>query len=78
MARQGRDLPEVAQPVLLLHSTQDHVVPASTSELVLARISSEDSTEVLLHDSHHVATLDNDAPRIFEQSVQLIERLSRT
>lgn len=71
-----RDLPEVTQPVLLLHSPEDHVVPASSSELVLARISSEDSTEILLHESFHVATLDNDAPRIFEESVQFIERLS--
>jgi carboxylesterase len=71
-----RDLPEVTQPVLLLHSTEDHVVPASSSELVLARISSEDSTEILLHDSYHVATLDHDAPRILDESVQFIERLT--
>lgn len=71
-----RDLPEVTQPVLLMHSPEDHVVPASSSELVLARISSTDSTEILLHDSYHVATLDNDAPRIFDESVRFIERLS--
>lgn len=71
-----RDLPEVTQPVLLLRSTEDHVVPAASSELVLARISSEDSTEILLRDSYHVATLDHDAPRIFDESVQFIERLT--
>ncbi len=71
-----RDLPEVTQPVLLWHSTDDHVVPASSSELLLARISSEDVTEVVLHESFHVATLDHDAPRIFEGSEQFIERLS--
>ena len=57
-----RDLPEVTQPVLLLRSPQDHVVPASSSALLLSRISSQDVTEVLLEDSYHVATLDNDAP----------------
>jgi carboxylesterase len=71
-----RDLPEVTQPVLLLHSAEDHVVPVSSSELVVARISSTDVTEILLHESYHVATLDNDAPRIFEESVAFIERLS--
>lgn len=69
-----RDLPEVTQPVILWHSTQDHVVPASSSELLLARISSTDVTEHLLHDSFHVATLDHDAPRIFEESVQFIQQ----
>ena len=71
-----RDLPEVTQPVLLMHSAEDHVVPVSSSELVLARISSTDVTEILLENSYHVATLDNDAPRIFEESVAFIERLS--
>jgi carboxylesterase len=71
-----RDLPEVTQPVLLLRSSVDHVVPASSSRLLLSRISSEDVTEIVLHDSYHVATLDNDAPRIFDESVAFIERLS--
>lgn len=71
-----RDLPEVTQPVLLLRSTEDHVVPASSSALVLSRISSRDVTEILLEDSYHVATLDNDAPRIFDESAKFIDRLA--
>lgn len=71
-----RDLPEVTQPVVLWHSPEDHVVPPASSELLLARISSTDVAENLLLDSYHVATLDNDAPRIFEESVTFIERLS--
>jgi carboxylesterase len=71
-----RDLPEVTQPVLLLRSTQDHVVPASSSALVLSRISSGDVTEILLEDSYHVATLDNDAQRVFDESAKFIERIS--
>jgi len=69
-----RDLPEVTQPVLLLRSPQDHVVPASSSALILSRISSLDVTEILLEDSYHVATIDNDAQRIFEESAKFIER----
>ena len=72
-----RDLPEVTQPVLLLRSPQDHVVPASSSALLLSRISSQDVTEVLLEESYHVATLDNDAPRIFAESADFIERVTR-
>lgn len=73
-----RDLPEVTQPVLLLRSTVDHIVPPSSSALILSRISSRDVTEVLLQDSYHVATLDNDAPRIFEESTKFIERIAVT
>jgi carboxylesterase len=73
-----RDLPEVTQPVLLLRSLQDHVVPASSSALILSRISSRDVTEILLEDSYHVATIDNDAPRIFDESAKFIERITLT
>jgi len=73
-----RDLPEVTQPVLLLRSPQDHVVPASSSALILSRISSRDVTEILLEDSYHVATIDNDAPRIFDESAKFIERITLT
>jgi len=73
-----RDLPEVTQPVLLLRSPQDHLIPASSSALVLSRISSRDVTEILLLDSYHVATLDNDAPRIFDESAKFIERVTLT
>jgi len=69
-------LPSVTQPVLLLHSPQDHVVSPANSELVLARISSTDVTEVLLEQSYHVATLDHDAGLIFEASLDFIRRLA--
>jgi len=62
--------------VLLLRSPEDHVVPASSSALILDKISSTDSAEVLLPNSYHVATIDNDAPMIFEQSLGFIQRIS--
>jgi len=43
---------------------------------VLGKISSEDVQEILLENSYHVATLDNDAPLIFAESVKFIERLT--
>ncbi|MEP7193297.1 MAG: alpha/beta fold hydrolase [Actinomycetota bacterium] len=73
-----RDLPEVTQPVLLLRSKEDHVVPASSSALILSRISSRDVTQILLEDSYHVATIDNDAPRIFDESAKFIDRIAST
>lgn len=59
-----RDLPAVTQPVLVYRSLVDHVVPASSTALILERIGSADVTEELCTDSYHVATLDNDAERI--------------
>jgi carboxylesterase len=71
-----RDLPQVTQPLLLMRSAVDHVVPASSSALLLSRISSKDVTEVILENSYHVATLDNDAEQIFELSTDFVRRVS--
>ena len=40
------------------------------SQLVLQGVSSTDVTEVLLENSYHVATQDNDAEVIFTRSVE--------
>ena len=57
-------------------------VPASTRwshgqrrVLPVAQATNAEVTEVWLENSYHVATLDNDAPQIFEGSVEFIERL---
>ncbi|KPI05113.1 Acylglycerol lipase [Actinobacteria bacterium OV450] len=72
------ELPQVTQPVLLLHSRQDHVVSPADSARILARISSTDVTETLLEQSYHVATLDHDAEQIFADSYAFVGRLAES
>ncbi|WP_127357719.1 alpha/beta hydrolase [Actinacidiphila soli] len=69
-------LPQVTQPLLLLHSRVDHVVHPSNSALVLSRVSSADVTERVLERSYHVATLDHDAGQIFDESYAFVQRLA--
>jgi carboxylesterase len=66
------DLAEVTTPVIVFHSAEDHVVEPVNTKVLLDGVSSTDTTEVVLHDSYHVATLDNDAPTIFAGSVDWI------
>ncbi|MBB5933445.1 alpha/beta hydrolase [Streptomyces zagrosensis] len=70
------DLPRVTQPLLLLHSPQDHVVPPVDSARILGRVASTDITERLLERSYHVATLDYDADLIFADTHRFISRLA--
>jgi carboxylesterase len=70
------DLPKVTQPVLLFLSTEDHVADASSARIIRGALSSRDVTERRLENSYHVATLDNDAPTIFEESAQFIRRVT--
>jgi carboxylesterase len=70
------DLPRVRQPLVLLRSAVDHVVPASSSALVLSRVSSADVREEVLPRSLHVATLDHDADRITRATLELVRRVA--
>ena len=70
------DLGRVTAPVIVFHSVEDHVVEPVNSTILLDGVGSTDTTEVLLENSYHVATLDNDAPTIFAGSVDWIRERS--
>lgn len=70
------DLPRVTCPVLLFRSAEDHVVDPSSARIILEQVSSTDTTERVLTDSYHVATLDNDAEQIFTESAHFIARVT--
>jgi len=70
------DLPRVTQPLLMFRSADDHVADASSSALVRATVSSRDLTMRMLENSYHVATLDHDAPAIFEESTRFVRRVT--
>lgn len=66
------DLGNVTQPMLAFRSVEDHIVEPASGALLLEKTGSSDVREVLLHDSYHVATLDNDAPLIFAESLAFV------
>ena len=70
------DLPKVTAPLLLFRSAEDHVVDPSSGRIIMDSVSSRDATERVLANSYHVATLDNDAPEIFEESAAFIRRVT--
>ena len=72
------DLPKVTSPLIYFRSAEDHVVDATSGPIILGGVSSTDVTEVALPDSFHVATLDNDAPTIFERSAEFVARVTAT
>jgi carboxylesterase len=70
------DLGRVTQPLLYFRSSVDHVIDPSSSPTVLRAVGSTDVEERILENSYHVATLDHDAPRIFEESAAFIARVT--
>jgi len=52
------DLKEIYIPVMLMHSTQDHVIDYKSSEYIYNQVSSEHKKILTLNESYHVLTLD--------------------
>lgn len=71
-------LPRVAAPTLILTSREDHVVPPVNGRLIAGAISANSIRQVALNDSYHVATLDNDLPKIITESLSFIESVIDT
>lgn len=70
------DLKRVTQPLLYFRSAADHVIDPSSSPTVLRGVASVDVEERMLDNSYHVATLDNDAERIFSESAEFVARVT--
>jgi carboxylesterase len=72
------DLGRITAPVLLFRSRVDHVVEPLSGRLLRDGASSAEVTEVILENSYHVATLDNDAPAIFAGSLDWVRQHTAT
>lgn len=70
------DLPKVTAPVLYFRSEEDHVVDELSEAVIMRRIGSADVTVTRLHESYHVATLDNDAEQIYNDSAAFVDRVA--
>ncbi|OMH24254.1 esterase [Tersicoccus phoenicis] len=69
-------LPEVHCPVQIFRSTVDAVVPDSSLTAITAGLPVAPEV-IALHNSYHVATLDNDAAQIFTASVRFLDACVR-
>jgi carboxylesterase len=70
------DLAAVRAPILLFRSRKDHVVDPSSAQVLKSGAVNTTVREVILEDSYHVATMDNDAPTIFDGSLRFVEELT--
>ena len=70
------DLAKITSPILFFKSVDDHVVDETSLEIIKKSVSSREFTEVSLLESYHVATIDNDAEKIFTESADFIARVT--
>ncbi len=70
------DLSKVTAPIRMFRSVEDHVVDSLSAQLLKSGATSTTVEETLLENSYHVATMDYDAPAIFQGSLDFIRSLT--
>ncbi|MBW8173515.1 alpha/beta fold hydrolase [Ornithinimicrobium sp. Arc0846-15] len=68
----ARDLVLLKQPVLLLRSAHDDLVPLSSANRFLSNVGSDSVRQVWLPNSGHVATLDYDQELLLEEVISFV------
>jgi len=71
-----RELPSMTLPLLVFSSPEDHTVKPANAQLFFDRAGSADKEMVRLANSYHVATLDHDAPAMFDRILAFATRVA--
>jgi carboxylesterase len=66
------DLGRLSQPLLVFTSRDDHVVEPANSARLMEAAGTSDKRQIMLDESYHVATMDNDLPRIVDETLAFI------
>ena len=69
-----RNLHRVSAPALILHAKEDDTASTRSADLVESNVSSAIVRKVILHNSYHIVTMDNDKDRVFEETLTFISQ----
>ena len=72
------DLPEIVQPILIMHSRQDHTVPFENADVIYELVSSVEKRLVALSESYHIITVDVEKEKVRSEIVQFLRAHART
>lgn len=63
-----RRLPDIKSPALIMHAIEDDMASVRSADYVEARIGSSQVRKILLHDSYHIITLDNEKETVSRET----------
>jgi carboxylesterase len=69
-------LGRITQPLLVMRSAHDHVVPHECASFIMEHIASKDKEMIVFQRSAHVVTMDYDKDGVVEAAWKFIQRLS--
>ena len=72
-----KELASVKNPILLIHAEEDDMTSIKNAEYVFANIASEDKLLVMLSDSYHMITIDQEKDKVAQEVIKFVNNLAR-
>lgn len=69
------NLHKVTAPALIIHAVEDDVSTPRSADFVIDHIGSATVRKVMLHDSYHMITLDNERERVADETIRFFAEL---
>ncbi len=67
-----RQADRITRPTLVLHAREDEVASLRSAEFIMERIASPDKQLVVLENSYHMITLDNDRQQVSAETIRFV------
>ena len=71
-----RNLHKVTAPALVIHAVEDDVSTPRSADFVVNHIGSAKVQKILLHNSYHMITLDNEREQVADETIRFFDGLS--
>ncbi len=71
------NLDRVRTPALIVHAEEDDMASTRSADFVDSRIASSVKRKLILHDSYHIITLDNEKEIVADETVAFFDRQTR-
>ena len=71
-----RNLHKVTAPALIIHAVEDDVSTPRSADFVAAHIGSANVHKIMLHDSYHMITLDNEREQVADETIKFFDDMN--
>jgi len=71
-----KKLNRVTSPTLIIHAEEDDVASTRSADLVESQIGSQIKKKIILHDSYHIITLDNEKALVAAETTAFFQRFT--
>lgn len=70
-----KELKHIKNPILIMHAREDDMTSIKNAQYLLSNIGSPDKNLIVLEDSYHMITIDNEKEKVASEAVKFVGRL---